>query len=120
MRIADLPLAPSANEALQEQLTPLSLGQEVIADFRSTGLTLRVHPMKLLRRLLKGIYRADDLKTIPTNRHIRVAGLVTCRQRPGTASGVTFVTLEDETGNTNVTCGAIWRRRNVVRSLPRG
>ena len=87
-------------------LTPLTLGQEVIADFRSTGLTLRVHPMKLLRGLLKDIYRADDLKNIPTNRHIRVAGLVTCRQRPGTASGVTFVTLEDETGNTNV---IVWR-----------
>jgi error-prone DNA polymerase len=108
-RIADLPLAPSANETSQTRLTaltPLTLGQEVIADFRSTGLTLRVHPMKLLRGLLKGIYRADDLKKIPTNRHIRVAGLVTCRQRPGTASGVTFVTLEDETGNTNV---IVWR-----------
>ncbi len=105
-RIADLPLAPSANETSVTPLTPLTLGQEVISDFRSTGLTLRVHPLKLLRGLLKGIYRADDLKKIPTNRHIRVAGLVTCRQRPGTASGVTFVTLEDETGNTNV---IVWR-----------
>jgi len=105
-RIADLPLAPSANEVSQAPLTPLTLGQEVISDFRSMGLTLRVHPLKLLRGLLKGIYCADDLKKIPTNRHIRVAGLVTCRQRPGTASGVTFVTLEDETGNTNV---IVWR-----------
>ena len=105
-RIADLPLAPSANEVPQAELTSLTLGQEVISDFRSTGLTLRVHPMKLLRGLLEDIYRADDLKNIPTNRHIRVAGLVTCRQRPGTASGVTFVTLADETGNTNV---IVWR-----------
>ena len=105
-RIADLPLSPSANETSVAPLTPLTLGQEVISDFRSTGLTLRAHPMKLLRGLLQGTYRADDLKKIPTNRHIRVAGLVTCRQRPGTASGVTFVTLEDETGNTNV---IVWR-----------
>ena len=105
-RIADLPLAPSATEAVPATLTPFTLGQEVIADFRSTGLTLRAHPLKLLRGLLKGTYRAEDLKRVTSGRQIRVAGLVTCRQRPGTASGVTFVTLEDETGNTNV---IVWR-----------
>lgn len=105
-RIADLPLAPSYTDANPASLQPLTLGQEVIADFRSTGLTLRVHPLKLLRSLLDGTQRADDLKKIPSGRTIRVAGLVTCRQRPGTASGVTFVTLEDETGNTNV---IVWR-----------
>ena len=105
-RIADLPLAPTTNDQSTAPLTPLTLGQEVIADFRSTGLTLRVHPLKLLRGLLAGIYRAEDLKKVASGRHIRVAGLVTCRQRPGTASGVTFVTLEDETGNTNV---IVWR-----------
>ncbi len=105
-RIVDLPLAPSRVDSSRAPLTPLTLGQEVIADFRSTGLTLRVHPLKLLRGLLKGIYRADELKQVISGRHIRVAGLVTCRQRPGTASGVTFVTLEDETGNTNV---IVWR-----------
>ena len=105
-RMADLPLAPSAAEAIPASLTPYTLGQEVIADFRSTGLTLRAHPLKLLRRLLNGTYRAEDLKQVSSGRHIRVAGLVTCRQRPGTASGVTFVTLEDETGNTNV---IVWR-----------
>ena len=118
-RIVDLPLAPSADEHSPALLTPLTLGQEVIADFRSTGLTLRAHPLKLLRGLLKGTYRAEDLKTVTSGRHIRVAGLVTCRQRPGTASGVTFVTLEDETGNTNV---IVWRdlaekeRRALVAS----
>ncbi len=105
-RMADLPLAPSAAEALPASLTPFTLGQEVIADFRSTGLTLRAHPLKLLRSQLKGTYRAEDLKLVTSGHHIRVAGLVTCRQRPGTASGVTFVTLEDETGNTNV---IVWR-----------
>jgi error-prone DNA polymerase len=105
-RMADLPLAPSAAETLPASLTPFTLGQEVIADFRSTGLTLRAHPLKLLRSMLNGTYRAEDLKRVTSGRHIRVAGLVTCRQRPGTASGVTFVTLEDETGNTNV---IVWR-----------
>ena len=105
-RMPDLPLAPSATEAIPASLTPFTLGQEIIADFRSTGLTLRAHPLKLLRSLLKGTYRAADLAAVTSGRHIRVAGLVTCRQRPGTASGVTFVTLEDETGNTNV---IVWR-----------
>jgi error-prone DNA polymerase len=105
-KLADLPLSPTVIDNSPAPLQPLTLGQEVIADFRSTGLTLRVHPLKLLRGLLDGTQRADDLKKIPSGRNIRVAGLVTCRQRPGTASGVTFVTLEDETGNTNV---IVWR-----------
>ena len=105
-RIVDLPLAPSAEEHSPTQLIPLTLGQEVIADFRSTRLTLRTHPLGLLRPLLQGTHRAKDLVNVPSGRNIRVAGLVTCRQRPGTASGVTFVTLEDETGNTNV---IVWR-----------
>ena len=105
-RIPDFPLAPSATEIIPTSLTPLTLGQDVIADFRSIGLSLRAHPLKLLRGLLKGTYSAEELTTVSHGRHIRVAGLVTCRQRPGTASGVTFVTLEDETGNTNV---IVWR-----------
>lgn len=67
---------------------------------------MRAHPLRLLRGLLTGTYRAEELKQITSGRHIRVAGLVACRQRPGTASGVTFDTLEDETGNTN---GIVWR-----------
>lgn len=105
-RIVDLPLAPSAEQYSPTQLTPLTLGQEVIADFRSTRLTLRTHPLGLLRPLLQGTLCAKDLAAVPSGRNIRVAGLVTCRQRPGTASGVAFVTLEDETGNTNV---IVWR-----------
>ena len=88
----DLPLAPSATEAIPASLTPFTTGQEIIADFRITELTLRAHPLKLLRSLLKGTCRAEDLKAVTSGHHIRVAGLVTCRQRPGTASGVTFVT----------------------------
>ncbi len=118
-RVADLPLAPTNSDVTHEALTPLNLGQDVIADFRSTGLTLRAHPLRLLRSLLKGTCRAEDLRQVGSGCHIRVAGLVTCRQRPGTASGVTFVTLEDETGNTNV---IVWRdlaereRRELIAS----
>jgi error-prone DNA polymerase len=102
----DLPLAPSDDTLDALPLGMLSAGQEVLADYESTGLTLRAHPVSLVRHQLKGTYRASELKNVTSGRSIRVAGLVTCRQRPGTASGVTFVTLEDETGNTNV---VIWK-----------
>jgi error-prone DNA polymerase len=104
--IPDLPLAPTEDGYANVPLSVMSLGQEVLADFRSTGLTLRAHPVSLVRHRLQGTYRAADLVKVPSGRNIRVGGLVTCRQRPGTASGVTFVTLEDETGNTNV---VVWR-----------
>ena len=113
--VPDLPLAPSDESDADLPLNPLSLGQEVLADFASTGLTLREHPVSLVRHQLKGTYKASDLITVPSGRHIRVAGLVTCRQRPGTASGVTFVTLEDETGNTNV---VVWRDLAEKERIP--
>ena len=83
--------------------------QEIIADYASLGLTLGRHPLALLRRQLdqKQLLRAVDLKTKPHGAPAKVAGLVTCRQRPDTASGVVFVTLEDETGCMNI---VVWRR----------
>ena len=80
------------------------LAEEVIADYQSTGLTLRAHPLALLRqqRPFDQCRRQTELETLGNHRFVRVAGLVTCRQRPGTASGVVFLTLEDETGNINV------------------
>lgn len=80
------------------------IAEEVLADYRATGVTLRAHPMSLLRNrppfnLCK---RYADLSQVGNNRLVRIAGLVTCRQRPGTASGVLFLTLEDETGNSNI------------------
>ncbi len=107
--VPDLPLAPSHDTPTAVNLVPLSIGQEVLADFAATGLTLRAHPLSLIRGELNDRFRAkraDELRRIRSGRTIKVAGLVTCRQRPGTASGVTFVTLEDETGNTNV---VVWR-----------
>ena len=79
-------------------------GQNVLADYSSQGLTLQRHPLALLREQghLRHCLTADQLKATRPGIPVQVAGLVTGRQRPGTASGVTFVTLEDETGNVNV------------------
>ena len=79
-------------------------GEEIVADYRSLGLTLGRHPLALLRARLNGmrLASAEELKAMPNGKPARTAGIVTCRQRPGTAQGVVFVTLEDETGYTNV------------------
>jgi error-prone DNA polymerase len=84
-----------------------SVTEDMFNDYRYTGLTLGPHPMTLLREHpeLKGFKRATDLEYCRTGQMIRIAGVVTGRQRPGTASGVVFLTLEDETGNTNM---VIW------------
>ena len=85
-------------------LSAPNLVEDVIADYQSTGLTLRAHPLALLRhqRPFNQCKRQTELESLGNNRFVRIAGLVTCRQRPGTASGVVFLTLEDETGNINV------------------
>lgn len=71
------------------------------SDFEGLELTTGPHPMTLVRSQLKGILRAADLPKIPNGRIVRVAGNVICRQRPGTAKGFVFLTLEDETGISN-------------------
>jgi error-prone DNA polymerase len=89
-------------------LTPPDEGENIIADYASLGLTLGRHPLSLLRHRLQRqrMLTAAELHALPHGRVTRVTGLVTGRQRPGTASGVTFVTLEDETGMINV---IVWR-----------
>jgi error-prone DNA polymerase len=83
-------------------------GQDIVADYRALGLTLGRHPLALLRRQLarKRLVTAADIARAPHGRLARTAGIVIGRQRPDTASGVIFVTLEDETGCTNV---IVWR-----------
>jgi error-prone DNA polymerase len=80
--------------------------EDVVADYASTGLSLKRHPLALLRERLDqlGIRRAEELPggELESGGEVRVAGLVICRQRPDTASGVLFVTLEDETGVANL------------------
>ncbi len=93
----------------QPMLSRPSEAQDIIADYQSVGLTLRRHPLCLLRtRLDRFDYRtAESLGGLKTGVALNVAGIVTTRQRPGTASGVTFVTLEDETGYVNL---IVWKR----------
>ena len=79
-------------------------GEDLIADYASLGFTLGRHPLTLLRSRLAelGYLPADAIATTPKGKRTRACGLVTCRQRPETASGVVFVTLEDETGYVNL------------------
>jgi len=93
------PLAMGYVTEAQPDLFPLTEGQDLAADYASLGLSLGRHPLALLRdRLLT----AEELSRLPHGSLARAAGLVINRQRPGTASGVTFLTLEDETGHVNV------------------
>jgi error-prone DNA polymerase len=82
-------------------LPAMHLGEEVVEDYIAMRMTLRAHPMELLRPSIPGLLpHAELVKTMA--RHVSVCGLVITRQRPGTASGVIFLTLEDETGVSNV------------------
>ena len=102
------PLDSPGDESLPVLAAP-SEGADIVADYASLGLTLGRHPLALLRAKLKamGLGDARELHDLPHGSPARVAGLVTCRQRPDTASGVVFVTLEDETGNMNI---VVWNR----------
>jgi error-prone DNA polymerase len=84
-------------------------GQDIVADYGSVGLTLRRHPVALLRATLteRGVLPNQALWDQPNGRLVTAAGLVITRQRPGSAGGVTFVTLEDETGYVNL---IVWER----------
>ena len=93
--------------AVQAPPPPLAIpteGEEIVADYATLGLTLRRHPLALLRDRLrkKSIKSATEVANSRNGQWIRAAGIVTCRQRPATASGVIFVTLEDETGYVNL------------------
>jgi len=81
----------------------MSESEEMSADFRGTGMSTGPHPMAYLRADLdrEGILRAADLEKIFGGQRARVAGIVVVRQRPGTAKGFVFVTVEDETGFAN-------------------
>ena len=107
----------SIDEALPRLSIP-SEASDLMADYASLGLTLGRHPLALLRQRLKRmrLATAAELQHLPQGRFARTAGIVTCRQRPGTANGVVFVTLEDETGYTNVVVwnGLVERQRREL------
>ena len=101
-------------------IVPMPAGRNVVEDYSSVGLTLRQHPVAFLRGELhpRGITPCADLLTSRDGQRVTVAGLVLVRQRPGTATGVIFITLEDETGIANL---VVWsslfdRQRRIVLS----
>jgi error-prone DNA polymerase len=112
----ELPLAPPAREEALPMLTTPTEGENLVADYRHLGLTLGRHPLALLRTPFerRGVVTAAALSQLDDGARVSVAGLVTTRQKPSTASGVTFVTLEDDTGHVNLivwkTVGAAHRR----------
>src|SRR5262249_37095818 len=102
----DLPLfAHFASPALEPDvaLPPMRLGEQVVEDYRRLHLSSKAHPVSFLRRELarRGILRHEQLAATKSGRRVTVAGLVLVRQRPGSANGVIFMTLEDETAVAN-------------------
>jgi error-prone DNA polymerase len=98
--------APVEEEFLELPAAPE--GEDVVWDYASLGLTLRSHPMALLRKRLEKykLKTSEDLRRIPNGRSVRTAGIVTLRQQPETANGTVFLSLEDEHGTTQV---IVWR-----------
>lgn len=96
-------LTPEPSPPEASQLPRMSLGEEVLADYSTTSLSLKAHPISLMRDELKrrGVITSAQLSKRQAG-WVKVAGLVLLRQRPGTASGIVFMTLEDETGIVNL------------------
>lgn len=90
------------------ELQPALEGEEVVHDYATIGLTLRSHPLALLRKHLtkRRLLKAEDLLKLPNGRAVRYAGIVTVRQQPETANGTVFLSLEDESGNIQV---IVWK-----------
>ena len=106
LRDDPLPLFATGPELVEPAVTlaPMPTGGEVVEDYATTGLTLRQHPLAFLRAELQasGYHPCGQLATTADSERIMVAGLVLLRQRPGSAKGVLFVTIEDETGLANL------------------
>ncbi len=104
------PVEASQQDALDDGvlLSPPAEVDDMLMDYQTTGLTLKRHPLAILRETkpVSQCKRASDLRMMRHGQFVKIAGVVTCRQRPGTAAGVLFLTLEDETGNINV---IVWK-----------
>ncbi|HVI58940.1 MAG TPA: error-prone DNA polymerase [Luteimonas sp.] len=112
------PLLPGSPAEAPVELPAPGAGEEILSDYRATGLSLAAHPLSLLRGALRArrVLGSDELRGQRHGRSVYTAGIVTQRQRPGTASGTVFVTLEDEHGMVNV---VVWphvaqRRRKAL------
>ena len=125
MSLAVTPTEPLLADLPDEAPPPLprlSPAEEVIHDYHAQGLSLRGHPFAPLRRSLDAqkVVPAAALESLKAERRYRVAGLVLVRQRPGTAKGTTFMTLEDETGTANlIVWPQVWERYRRVGRLAR-
>jgi error-prone DNA polymerase len=118
----ELPLFRSVETREPEvRLTPMTEGREVVEDYRSTQLSLRAHPLSFVRPELtrRGIVPCAELARIRDGRRVEVAGIILVRQKPGSAKGVLFITIEDETGIANL---IVWpdrfeaQRRTILSS----
>ncbi len=115
--VEELPLFSAvhkADQVLQQEaemtLPTMPLGQHVVEDYASLHLSLKAHPVSFIRSFLdhQRTLKAEDLLSCKSDSYIKIAGLVLVRQRPGTASGVIFMTLEDETGIANI---IVWPKK---------
>jgi len=97
----DLFAYAEAQAARALPLQPMNPLERVRADYQGTTLTTVPHPMALIREKVPHLWRAGELAQAPNNAQISIGGMVICRQRPGTAKGVVFISLEDETGVSN-------------------
>jgi error-prone DNA polymerase len=105
------------DDAIPAALKPMREIEEVHADYATTGLSLRAHPISFVRPQLDRlrVTSASNLKSSQDGKFLRVAGLVLLRQRPSTAKGITFVTLEDETGSMNLVLRPeIWQKHHRI------
>jgi error-prone DNA polymerase len=100
----------------ESPLAAMTDEERLVADFGATGLTVGPHPMQYRRAEMKrmGIYRASDLAHLPDGRRLRIGGCVIARQRPGTAKGMMFLSLEDETGIANAIVAPDLLQKNRV------
>jgi error-prone DNA polymerase len=89
------------DDSAGDALAPMTLGERVQADYQGSSLTVGEHPMSLVRDQIPDIWRASDLPLVRDGERIVIGGSVICRQRPGTAKGIVFISLEDETGVAN-------------------
>ena len=122
LAVSDLPLFVGREDFVEAATTlaPMQSGREVVEDYRSIGLTLRRHPVGFLRAELadSGMVTAADLPHTRDGSRISIAGIVLVRQKPGSAKGVMFITIEDETGHANL---IVWpaifeRQRRLILS----
>lgn len=97
-------ISPSNDNALEEQLPEMTLSEHVVHDYVATTLSLKAHPISFVREQLESLHILSTASLANANNGdpVKVAGIVLVRQRPGTASGICFITIEDETGTANL------------------